>query len=347
MISRSLPHRRVALVVVVAAAAASGVVALVSTVAADARPAASHEAERRPIILLLHGRGQLGRDTTRTRAEWQDALEAGIWEMTKRPLITSSDVRLVWYADALDPMSSTTGCDTDARPRRQRPERAERAEQDDGDVLQLLLGVTSTLFTSLYESMPDDSRSSMRALVGDVRYLGDHSRRCAVDRRIESALAQAARESRPVVLVAHSFGSLVAYSYLRADRPQTRTAPPTIRRFVTLGSMLGIPELQELLLGRAGALSLPAGVGSWVNVRHTRDPFASSLADTAAAAGRGDRRRGGTIREIVTSGNAADPHDVLTYLRDSTTARAIAWAWCEAFDGARPPACGDIRRDVP
>jgi alpha-beta hydrolase superfamily lysophospholipase len=210
--------------------------------------------------------------------------------------------------------------------------------------------VTSTLFTSLYESMPEDSRYSMRALVGDVLYLGDRWRRCAVDRRLESALARAAREQRPVILVAHSFGSLVAYSYLRGDRFHTSSSTssassaPPIHRYVTLGSMLGIPELQELLLGRVGPLSLPKGVRSWVNVRHTGDPFAAPLVvDTAS----GSRRGSAPIREVVTSGNAVDPHDIVTYLRDPVTARAIAWAWCDAGGKAHAPACADIRADVP
>ncbi|MFN2564870.1 MAG: hypothetical protein ABR499_07675 [Gemmatimonadaceae bacterium] len=334
MMSRALSYRRFVLVAV-AAVGAAGVFAAVSTVAARS---ARHEVERRPIIILLHGRGQLGRDTARVRAEWQNALETGIWALTKRPLIDSGDVRLVWYADILDPTSSAGGCDATARASRR--QRSEPAAENDGDVLQLLLGVTSTLFTSLYESMPEESRYSMRALVGDVLYLGDRWRRCAVDRRLDSALAHATRESRPVILVAHSFGSLVAYSYLRSDRPRAQTNALTIHRFVTLGSMLGIPELQELLLGRAGPLFPPPGVRSWVNVRHLRDPFAASLADSTG-------RQRTTIREVVTSGNAADPHDIVAYLRDPAAARAIAWAWCDAFEGTRPPACSDIRRDVP
>jgi hypothetical protein len=188
--------------------------------------------------------------------------------------------------------------------------------------------------------MPEESRYSMRALLGDVMYLGDRWRRCAVDRRIESAFARAAREKRPVILVAHSFGSLVAYSYLRADRERHPSAEPAIYRYVTLGSMLGIPELQELLLGRVGPLSLPAGVRSWVNVRHTADPFAAPLVDTTG------RQNGARIREIVTSGNAVDPHDIVSYLRDSATARAIAWAWCDAGGKSYSVACRDIGDDA-
>ena len=186
----------------------------------------------------------------------------------------------------------------------------------------------------------------MRALVGDLLYLGDRWRRCGVERRFASTLDLAARQRRPVVLVAHSFGSLVSYDYLRADRRNARQSAPAIHRYVTLGSMLGIPELQELLLGRAGPLALSARVRSWVNVRHRGDPFAASLLDSADASPRG---AGPKIRELVTDVQTYEPHDIVGYLRDPVAARAIVWAWCDAFgeSRARPPeACADIR-DVP
>jgi endonuclease G, mitochondrial len=315
----------------IVAAVTAGVFAAVSTVAARL---ARDEAPGRPLVLFLHGRGQLGRDTAEIRTEWQRSLETGVSKLTDRPLLGPGDVRLVWYADVLDPASSL-GCDsrTDSRP--------QRAGDDDADVLQLVLGVTSTLFTSLYESMPVESRSTMRALVGDVLYLGDRWRRCAVEHRLESAIAQAVREERPVILVAHSFGSLVAYSYLRSDRARTLMTRSPIHRYVTLGSVLGIPELRELLLGHTGALSLPTGVRSWVNVRHRRDPFAAPLTDSTRT---GHERS--PIHEVVTSGNAIDPHDIVMYLRDPATARAIAWAWCDAGGNAYSPACGDIGSDA-
>ena len=303
-----------------------------ATVSSVAARLVHNEPAPRPVILVLHGRGHLGRDSASVRMEWLRSLETGVGKLTQRPLIQPTDLRLIWYADALDPVASVA-CDSETRgePRRE--------GNDEGDVLQLVLGVTSALFTSLYEAMPEDSRYSMRALVGDVMYLGDRWRRCAVDRRIESVLTQAAREKRPVILVAHSFGSLVAYSYLRADRRRSSSAEPAIHRYVTLGSMLGIPELQELLLGRAGPLSLPRGVRSWVNVRHTADPFAAPFADSTG-------RQPAKIREVVTSGTVVDPHDIVAYLRDPATARAIAWAWCDAGGKDYSPACRDVGDDI-
>jgi endonuclease G len=335
MTPRSPSFRRL-LVFAASLAAVTGVGIAVSTVAARS---ARREADSRPVILLLHGRGQLGRDTAQIRSEWERALEAGVRGLTRRPLIDADDVRLVWYADVLDPSSMSSGCDEEERKARARGRTP--TTDDEGEILQLIFGVTSALFTSLYESIPEESRASMRAVVGDILYLGDNWRRCGVERRIESALARAAREERPVVLVAHSFGSVIAYTYLRGERARPPAARPDIHRFVTLGSMLGIPELQQLLLGRTGALSLPADVRSWVNVRHTDDPFAASLAGAKLA---GSAK---SFHEVVIQAAADDPHDIRTYLRDPAAARAIVWAWCDAFRGTRPAACSDVQRDVP
>ena len=340
----SLRLRVASVAAVAVAAAAVGTVTAVAVAAA--RPAPGGAEAGRPIILLVHGRGQLGRDTAVLRAQWERALGAGIAALTSRPLLAPGDVRLVWYADVLDPASPSPSCDDDegdAEDARASSPPARSDAGDTGDVLQLLASVTSAFFTSLYESIPGESRTAMRELVGDLLYLGDRWRRCAVEHRLASALDLAAREQRPVVLVAHSLGSLVSYRYLRADRAGARQQPaPAIHRYVTLGSMLGIPELQELLLGRAGPLALSARVGSWVNVRHDDDPFAVPLADSTGARERSSPR----IRELVTSSTTSDPHDIVGYLRDPAAARAIAWAWCDAFKESRaraPAACGDVR----
>jgi hypothetical protein len=144
MIQRPFFFCRRFVLATIAIVAAAAVVVAVSTLAARS---VDTESRSRPVILLLHGRGQLGRDTAEIREDWQRSLETGISKLTERPVIGSSDVRLLWYADILDPASSA-GCDAD---RRMQPR---RTGEDDDDVLQLLLGVTSTLFTSLYESMP-------------------------------------------------------------------------------------------------------------------------------------------------------------------------------------------------
>ncbi len=74
----------------------------------------------RPVILMLHGRGMLDRDSAELRKLWLNGLVSGGKTLTQQTIIADRDVRLVWYADVLDPRSSEA-CDyaaSDPRARR-------------------------------------------------------------------------------------------------------------------------------------------------------------------------------------------------------------------------------------
>ena len=89
-----------------------------------------------------------------------------------------------------------------------------------------------------------ESAVQLRALSADASFLSDAHKRCASERRLSDALDRAKREGRPVILVAHSLGSLVAYDYL-----SSRSDSAVVQRLVSLGSMLGATELRRLLIG--------------------------------------------------------------------------------------------------
>jgi hypothetical protein len=57
---------------------------------------AGQEDRGRPIVLLVHGRGMSDRDSAATRKMWQQALASGARTITREPLITDRDVRVVW-----------------------------------------------------------------------------------------------------------------------------------------------------------------------------------------------------------------------------------------------------------
>ncbi len=93
---------------------------LAAVLSVGSRRAPPQEDRGRPVILLLHGRGMNDRDTAELRKWWLDGLTAGAKSLTRAPLLTERDVRLVWYADVLDPRS-TEACDyqtDDPRARR-------------------------------------------------------------------------------------------------------------------------------------------------------------------------------------------------------------------------------------
>jgi hypothetical protein len=71
----------------------------------------------------------------------------------------------------------------------------------------------------------------------------------------------------PFVVVAHSLGTIIAYDVLR-EQASSRLDVPL---FVTLGSPLGVREIQDLV---AQPLEVPAGVRAWFNASDFRDVVA-------------------------------------------------------------------------
>lgn len=283
-------------------------------------PLAAQSVRGRPLILLVHGRGMLDRDTALTRKLWIEGLQSGAATMTHAPLFEDRDVRVVWYADILDP-ASDAGCDyATGDPRATRATRS-----DDG--LKMIAGVAGGLFGALSRMVDDkETAAQMRELAGDASFLGDSRKRCASEDRLAAALARARDEGRPVILVAHSLGSLVAYDYL-----STRRDTGVVRELATLGSPLGSPDLRRLLIGgdERDTLSKLTSVSDWVNIRNDGDPFATAVP---------------LARDIVTTPPAdeKDPHELVGYLRERETARTILAAWCKAFAVGAPRGCAEV-----
>jgi subtilisin family serine protease len=75
----------------------------------------------------------------------------------------------------------------------------------------------------------------------------------------------------PFVVVAHSQGSMIAYDVLR----EIKKGQYDISLLITLGSPLGLQEVQDAFLERSNAtLQRPACVGRWLNVADRLDPVA-------------------------------------------------------------------------
>ena len=283
----------------------------------------------RPLVLLLHGRGLQAQDTTGLRHSWRVALDDGMERIGASLRLDEEDLRLVWYADALDPRTTGDGCD--GRPG------AGRASAPPGGEVAAVMGVVGSLLGLAADWVGELEGIALRSVAGDLLYLGDTRKRCLAEERVAEALAAAAREGRPVILVAHSFGSLVAYSHLRTRDPAD--AVP-VARLVTIGSLVGYPELRELLLGPEGrGAALPPGVGSWVNVRDPADPLSSPLVVPGGLGG-----EPGLSDRATESRAGADPHDAARYLADPATARAVLESWCAALT---PPVTAEVGCPTP
>jgi subtilisin family serine protease len=111
------------------------------------------------------------------------------------------------------------------------------------------------------------ARKFIEALIKDsAAYFFKADVRARIRARFEALLPAG---GEPVVIVAHSQGTVVALEVLAARAKQGR--PVAVEQFVTLGSPLGIREVQDVL---EGPLEVPRGVARWHNFADPLDPVA-------------------------------------------------------------------------
>ncbi|GAA2274724.1 hypothetical protein GCM10010145_51620 [Streptomyces ruber] len=131
----------------------------------------------------------------------------------------------------------------------------------------------------------------------------------------------------PVVVVAHSLGTVVAYDVLGEER----FAGADIPLFVTLGSPLGYTEIQDVV---ARPLRVPAPVRLWANFA---DPFDLVTLDTTLADDfRGSANR---IADVQVDNRSPSNHAACGYLRTAAVRGAASAATGErpAAPGPEPP----------
>jgi subtilisin family serine protease len=114
------------------------------------------------------------------------------------------------------------------------------------------------------------ARQLTKAFLVDVHdFLFDKEKR---DRMEQTLIDRLEPGGGPFVVIAHSQGSMIAYDVLRRLDPNRIKVP----LFVTIGSPLGIKEVQDALKEwTGGTLPFPRCVTRWVNVADRLDPVAA------------------------------------------------------------------------
>lgn len=240
-------------------------------------------------LVLVHGRDNQGLDADVLDRTWTAVLDAGLSAAGSGRVLHDDDTSFVFYGDALaglvagdaepppvtvhalaalpddelafvadvaEEVLRAAGAMVPARPQGAAP----AGGVDVGAWLNLLLSAID-----LY--VPGLSSGVVVLLARDVwAYLHDD----AVRTRIDDAVAAAIPTDGPAVVVAHSLGSVVAYSVLREHPDAARWDVPLL---LTLGSPLAIRAIRDVLAARA-PLRVPAPVRRWVAVRDRRDALA-------------------------------------------------------------------------
>ena len=263
----------------------------------------------RPLVVFVHGRGQLGQDTASLRREYERDLDSAL-ALVGMSKLRDDEVRLAWYADVLDPESDSVCTNSISRV---------SDSLSFGDLARGFLGF-------LASAVPKDESFEMRGLISDLLYVVDGAKRCAAERRIGSVIESAVSENRPVVVIAYSLGSLVTYGYLNSRLPSARQ--PDIR-LITIGSPLGVAAVRQMVYGdNVNTLPMPRGVSSWENIYDPNDFISGPL--EGIVVGRTAARDSVGVRDHALQAASMDEaHLIAHYLHDRVTGAAVRGALCE------------------
>ncbi|WP_406299409.1 serine protease [Embleya sp. NBC_00888] len=268
-------------------------------------------------LVFLHGRSQQGHDPAALRRSWAAGLNSGL-TMAGLPTVDPEDVWFPFYGDRLvEVMESAAPIEAPLSPSAQglydellgeAARRAGMPAPGQGVVTESIWDhVVGTVHEPLgwIAAHTGVDRLVIRAAFRDVAaYLDRDDTREAVLERVLAGLPG----SGPVVLVAHSLGTVVAMDLL------TRLGPAVpVAGLITAGAPLGMDAVYSRL--RVGGAHLPPIAGPWFNAWCPTDPVAIGcpLADDWS----------GLAAECTVANPHDRAHDIGAYLAHREVATAI------------------------
>lgn len=153
---------------------------------------------------------------------------------------------------------------------------------------------------------------------------------------LQAPLTKAANESRPILLIGHSMGSVIAYDTLWQLSHESKESV-ALDTLLTLGSPLGQKLIRRKLLGhdRQGAGRYPNNIGTWRNIAAVGDLTAiemnvkehfSAMLDLGLTSRIEDQKTYTYFREHGSNGELS-VHSEYGYLINEATARVVADWW--------------------
>lgn len=246
--------------------------------------AATGSSSRR--LLLVHGRGQQGRDRQALKAEWLASLGRGA-SAIGRTLPASTEVALPYYGDVLNqftkqfdiPLTSDVqgrGSAIDDEFLVFQAEFAEAVRQRAG-ITDAQIDVeygpnpsprgplnwqwVQAILRAIDKNSAGMNQRTLEAFTRDVfLYVTRPGVRDAIDQVVAAELTE-----QPTIVIGHSLGTVVAYSVLRTERRKIQ-----VPLFVTLGSPLAVRAVRD----QFRPLKSPSSVAVWYNAFDTRDVVA-------------------------------------------------------------------------
>jgi hypothetical protein len=240
-------------------------------------------------LVLVHGRAQEGKDPNELKWNWVQALKEGLRKSDLPLPLNDSEIVFPYYGDLLDRLVYGMG-KNDAAPSvitRGRPDDVEelRFKLELVDAMRKKVGLTDdqvrevsddptlekgplnwrwvqAILRSFDQHVPGLSGATVNLFTNDVFM---YFRRPGVRDEIDGLVRPAIPNGQECILVAHSLGTLVAYSILRRESDVLK-----VPLYVTLGAPLALSVIQEAF----NPLRYPPCVGRWYNAMDERDPVA-------------------------------------------------------------------------
>lgn len=282
-------------------------------------------------LVLVHGRDQQGKDKSELKRAWISALEVGL-SNAGLPALPTTDIEFPFYGDALerlvDEIDAPLVVEALAKGLGSDDEEAEFR----GRLLQELAasaGVPAVDIEVNYKGEATEKGPLNWAWVHAILRTLDNTPigsdtvdrftrdvyvyltyKEEVQKVVNNIVADALTE-QPCVVVAHSLGTIVTYRLLRDPACRAK-----VKRFITLGSPLGVNAIRELI--RPPALANPDGLTEWFNAYDPRDVVALRPLDASTW----------DIQPLITNKGDVDnhtdnKHGIAGYLDDPIVAKWI------------------------
>lgn len=252
-----------------------------------------------PQLVLVHGRSQENKKAEAVKKEWLKALEEGLRKSDLKLPITEDDVRLPYYGQTLFDLASgvsaekaaeiiVRGAAEDARERsfmlsvlQEVQEKTgitdeQIREMTDGQEGVIERGVLNNRFVQgllrgIDRFVPGGSGAAIGLATKDVyAYISNSAVRAKINKGVKAAI----KPGVPTVVVAHSLGTVVAYTLLKEEGEANGWNVPLL---VTLGSPLSVTAIKRAV----GPNKHPKCVGKWFNALDPRDTVALYPMDKA------------------------------------------------------------------
>lgn len=232
-----------------------------------------------PVIIAIHGRGNK-LPTTTLSAHWQQALNHGLQRYSQSRLHPQIDFKMAYYADHYYQQPLVLS----ATPITAMPQihAINHLLADSSAHYNHQLTTSTSHWTANIAEWIEDklsvfsfiSKPFLKSLLPDIHhYFHDAKYQKAVEQPLLKLLNQ--YQHRPIILLSHSMGTVIAYNVLHQLSRQT--TPPQISTWFTFGSPLGLTSVKGFLpqitqQPSVKKLATPDCVTEqWINVSDKRD----------------------------------------------------------------------------